>query len=163
MEEGFLREEWLKKEKCLLERFIRNNPSFWNSSIVYYSNKPCSIGYNFTMLPKQHRLSTSYEFNKTRKIGKSLRTPFFDIYYLELRNPQYPTRIGIVVTNRFSKSAPVRNRVKRVFREVFRLNLDKIKSGYWIVAHPKKLSEDKDYEAINAEFNKTLQKVPFAY
>lgn len=70
--------------------------------------------------------------------------------------------MGVVVPNSYSKVAPVRNRVKRVFREVLRLNLGKIKVGYWIVLHPKKLAQEKKYEKVSVEFNKALSKVPFA-
>jgi ribonuclease P protein component len=114
------------------------------------------------MLPKQHRLSTRYEYNKTRRFGKRIRTPVFDLYYMDVRNYSGPTKIGIVVTNKFEKVAPKRNRIKRVFREVIRKNLDKIKSGYWIVVHPRQYAKGKNYEEISTEFNKILQKVSFS-
>lgn len=113
------------------------------------------------MLPKQNRLSTNYEFNKTRRFGTRERTPLFDIYYLEERNYDGPSKIGIVVSNKFEKVAPKRNRIKRVFREVIRKNLDRIKPGYWIVIHPRQFAKGKNVEEVSTEFNKILQKVPF--
>ena len=114
------------------------------------------------MLPKKHRLSTTHEFNKTRRLGKRVSTSLFDVFYLDVRNYDGPSRLGVVVTNRYSKIAPVRNRVKRVFREVLRLNIDRVRDGYWVVVHPKKSAVEKGYEEVNTEFIKILSKVPFA-
>lgn len=111
------------------------------------------------MLKEENRLKTTYEFNKTRRLGRRYRGPLFDVFYLDVRNYDGPSRIGIVATIKFDKSAVKRNRVKRVFREVVRLNLSKIKGGFWIVIHPKKITIDKGYEEINTEFNKVLPKI----
>jgi ribonuclease P protein component len=133
------------------------------------------------MLKKQNRLQTNYEFGRVRRFGGKYRCELFDLYYLKQfskaqtnpinapnstnsANPanSSSSRFGIVISNKFSKSAVVRNRVKRVFREVLRLNLDKIGGGFWIVFYPRLLSINKGYEEINAEFNKVLPKLPFA-
>ena len=115
------------------------------------------------MLKKPHRLLTNYEFNKTRRKGVKLSNTLFDMYYLRLLEDSEDTRFGIVVSNKFSKIAPTRNRVKRLFRESIRNEFDRIKSGYWIVIYPKKESIGKSYEEISSEFNKALQNVPFAW
>jgi len=112
------------------------------------------------MLPKKHRLSSTYEFNKVRKFGIEVKSKYFYLYYLNVDNFDSFSRVGIVVSNKFSKSAPARNRVKRIFREVVRNNLENINNGYWIVIHPRKITEGKKYEEINAEFNKVLSEIP---
>lgn len=114
------------------------------------------------MLKKGSRLLTNYEFNKVRRQGKRYKTDFLTIYYLDVSGYDGPSRFGIVIPNKFSKSAVVRNRVKRVFREVIRLNIDKILDGFWIVIYPAQVSEDKGYEVINEDFNKVLSKVSLA-
>lgn len=114
------------------------------------------------MLSKKHRLSTTYEFNKTRRLGKKVTNSLFDLFYLNIDGYEGPTRVGVVVSNHYSKIAPVRNRVKRVFREVVRLNLKNLKGGYWIVIHPKKSAEERKYEEVNTQFIKTLSKTPCA-
>jgi ribonuclease P protein component len=112
------------------------------------------------MLQKKNRLSTTYEFNKVRRVGKRIRNPLFDLFYLDVREkPKGAVQVGIVVTNKYSKIAPVRNRVKRVFREVIKLNLEHIPKGFWLVIHPKKLAEEKTHEEISTEFNKVLSKI----
>ena len=121
------------------------------------------------MLKKQNRLKTGYEFSKVRRFGGRFKSELFDLYYLEMNktsNTQVgdisPIRFGIVISNKFSKSAVVRNRVRRVYREILRLNLDTIKNGFWVVIYPRLTSLAKGYVEINSEFNKVLSKIPLS-
>jgi len=111
------------------------------------------------MLKKENRLLSRYEFRKTHFKGQRIRTPFFYFYFLEQKGP---TKVGIVVSNKFSKKAVVRNRTKRVFREIVRQNFGRIQPGFWIVLHPSRKSLNASYEELNTEFNKILQKAPFS-
>ena len=110
------------------------------------------------MLKKQNRLSTDYEFNLTRKYGRNLVSRYFYLYVLNPQNYEGPTRVGIIVSNRFDKSAAKRNRIKRIYREVIRNNFDKLPPKLWIIVYPKSGSREAKYEAINAEFIDILQK-----
>ena len=115
------------------------------------------------MLKKENRLSTDFEFNITRKYGKYYKGRFFHIYFLVPKNYEGPTKVGIVVSNKFSKNAVERNRVKRVFREVVRNNFEKINKGnLWVVIHPKIPCTKETYEEISSEFNKILQEASFS-
>ncbi|MBD3365858.1 ribonuclease P protein component [candidate division WWE3 bacterium] len=119
------------------------------------------------MLKKQNRLLTNFEFRITHRYGKKTSGKYFYLYYLDrskrnLSEAKKPTRIGFLTSKKLAKNAVTRNRIKRVFREVVRLNLDKIKPGFWIALHPKKQSLTASYEEINTDFIKTLQKVSFA-
>jgi len=110
------------------------------------------------MLKRENRLLSNHEFRKTHFKGRRIKTPLFYLYFL---GQEGPTKVGIVVSNKFSKKAVVRNRVKRIFREIVRQNFGKIKPGFWIVLHPAQKSLKVSYEELNFEFNKILQKVPF--
>jgi len=68
------------------------------------------------MLPKKHRLRKQRDFTKTLKAGRALKEKFL---ILKVRNNQleYP-RFGIVVSKKVSKTAVVRNRIKRILRSV---------------------------------------------
>jgi ribonuclease P protein component len=115
------------------------------------------------MLKKENRLSSNFEYNVTRKYGKYYKGKYFHVYFLIPKNYEGPTKVGIVVSNKFSKKAVERNRVKRVFREVVRSNFDKINKGYlWVVIHPKLSCVDKSYEEISTDFNKVLQEASFS-
>lgn len=114
------------------------------------------------MLPKKHRLTTRYEYSKVKRDGSQVSSRFFHLYYLKRYDSTEDTKAGIVISNKFSKVAPARNKVKRQFREIIRTNFGKIKSGYWIVVYPKFNVKEAKYEEINLEFIKILQKSPFA-
>jgi ribonuclease P protein component len=115
------------------------------------------------MLKRENRLSSDFEFNITRKYGKYFNGKYFHIYFLRPKNYNGPTKVGIVVSNKFSKKAVERNRVKRIFREIVGNNLEKIgKDNIWVVIHPKISCQNKGYEEISAEFNKILQEAPFS-
>ena len=114
------------------------------------------------MLQKQFRLTTDFEFNVTRKYGETRRGAFFQIYYLQPRNYQGLTKVGIVVSNRFNKNAVVRNRIKRIYREIVRASLDKFAPNYWIVVYPRTTVINAKHEEINSDFTKVLQTLSFA-
>ena len=115
------------------------------------------------MLKRENRLSSDFEFNITRKYGKYFNGKYFHIYFLRPKNYNGPTKVGIVVSNKFSKKAVERNRVKRIFREIVGNNLEKIgKDNIWVVIHPKISCQNKGYEEISAEFNKILQEASFS-
>ena len=109
------------------------------------------------MLKKYNRLSKGYEFRKVHNFGKKFSSPLFYVYLLETKFVEQPFRAGIVVSNKTMKTAAKRNRLKRLFRELLRLNSAKIRRGAWIVVHPRIVCLDKTYEELNLEFVKVLQ------
>jgi ribonuclease P protein component len=111
------------------------------------------------MLKKEHRLSSNFEFNITRKYGEYIACKYCHVYILEPKNYEGDTKVGIVISNKFDKRAVIRNRMKRVYREAVQRTLPSIKSGLWIVIHPKFGALTKDYEEICTDLNKALQKV----
>lgn len=115
------------------------------------------------MLKKENRLTSDFEFNVTRKYGKYFKGKYFHIYFLTPKKYEGPTKVGIVVSNKFSKSAVERNRIKRVFREIVKNNFEKMNNGnLWVVVHPKITSVEAKYEEISIEFNKILQEASFS-
>jgi len=115
------------------------------------------------MLKKENRLSSNFEFNVTRKYGKYYKGKYFHIYFLKPKNYEGPTKVGVVVSTKFDKRAVVRNRIKRIFRDIIRKNFDSIsKEGLWVVIHPKTVCTNARYEEISSEFNKILQEASFS-
>lgn len=111
------------------------------------------------MLKKENRLSTNFEFNITKKYGTHYEGKYFHVYILTPKNYLGSSKFGIVVSNKYSKIAVRRNRIKRLLRETIKTNLESFKDNLWIVVYPKKNVSGKTYEEINSDFNKTLQKV----
>lgn len=85
----------------------------------------------YFVLPKENRITKNIEFQRIYKKGEFFATKLIHFKYLNNNLPL--TRVGFVISTKVSKSAVKRNKIKRVIREVFRLNLDKIKKGMDIV------------------------------
>ncbi len=94
------------------------------------------------MLKKQNRLA------RVNKKGQSkfLVSPNFNIRISE--NKEKETRFGIVVSKKTSKKAVLRNKTKRIIREIIRTNLsDIIKEKDIIIVSKKTLNQKLRKEA----------------
>ncbi|PLX97698.1 MAG: ribonuclease P protein component [Desulfuromonas sp.] len=69
--------------------------------------------------PAKKRIKRRHDFITVKNRGFRLRTPHFYVYVLDNRNET--SRLGVTVSRRVG-NAVVRNRVKRLLREYFRLN-----------------------------------------
>jgi ribonuclease P protein component len=58
------------------------------------------------------------------------------------------SRIGIVVGNKISKKATVRNKLKRQLREIICPELGKIRSGYDLIISVLPAATDKTYQEL---------------
>jgi ribonuclease P protein component len=70
-------------------------------------------------LPKEHLLKNNREFDRVYRSGKRCKGNGFSIIYLQAE--QKGNRLGISVQRKVG-CAVRRNRIKRIIREVFRLN-----------------------------------------
>ena len=109
------------------------------------------------MLPKENRLQKTRDFDVVFKKGRFFGTKFLSLKYME--NGLAHTRVGFVISTKISKSAVKRNRLKRQMREIFRLNLDKIKSGVDISVIAKPGATELDYMELEKDILWVLKKV----
>ena len=75
--------------------------------------------------PAQNRIKKRTDFVALRTHGRRLRTPHF---YIQIIVKNEGLRLGVTVTKRIG-NAVERNRVKRLVREFFRLNFDRLPSA----------------------------------
>ena len=75
------------------------------------------------------------DFDRVKRRGQRLETPHFNLVFME--RPHARTRLGIIVGRRFGK-AVLRNRVKRVFRELARANRIEFVGGKEFLIFPKR-------------------------
>ena len=89
------------------------------------------------MFVKKNRLSKTKDIQKAFTRGRGFFYPHFGVKFLATVSS---SRFTVVVPNKISKSAVRRNRLKRVIREVLRLNLASLKSGdYMVLVRPAAL------------------------
>lgn len=81
------------------------------------------------MLPIQYRLRNKSDFETVKKEGQIVHSKFFSFVSCD-RGGKEPSRFGFIVSTKISKSAVVRNRVRRLLCEAIQSLLPKMKPGY---------------------------------
>lgn len=98
------------------------------------------------MLAKDNRLAKRQDFQNVYQNGS-----FFSSGAMSLKaatNGLLQTRIGFSIEKKYFKKAVERNRIKRLLREIFRLNIPQIKSGFDIVIFYRKLGPKTDLKTV---------------
>jgi ribonuclease P protein component len=88
------------------------------------------------MLPKPHRLKHRRDFSIVYQKGIRLHTNALGLRaYQRSRQPNgsFPSRIGFSISQKVSKHAVVRNRIKRQLRAAMRQLLPELDSGWDLV------------------------------
>jgi len=94
------------------------------------------------MLPQKNRLKKEKDFDEVFEKGKGFNSSL--LFLKAKRNNLKVKRFGFVVSQKVSKKAIVRNRVKRFLREAIKERLKEIKSGVDIVLVTKPGIEKED-------------------
>lgn len=109
------------------------------------------------MLAAEYRLSQDEEFEKVEKEGKVFQSKSFGLRYLDRGDEEY-SRFGFVVSNKISKDATKRNRIKRAFREAVRQSISYLDRGLDVVFLVKKITATESTEEIMAEVREAFSK-----
>jgi ribonuclease P protein component len=107
------------------------------------------------MLQKEHRLTDKRDFQKVFHHGQSFANRYLVLYYMKNRtNDRF--RIGFSVSKKVGK-AVTRNRVKRLLREAFRLDKDRIKEAYDMVVIARPSAAELDFKEIQQNVQHLLR------
>jgi len=79
------------------------------------------------MLAKKNRLNKKKDFGQVLKEGKSLKEKFLILKIGKNKTGQI--RFGFIVSQKVSKKATIRNKVRRKISELVKLRIKKIKKG----------------------------------
>ncbi|MEA2088332.1 MAG: ribonuclease P protein component [Patescibacteria group bacterium] len=109
------------------------------------------------MLPKKERLQHRRDFDNAFKSSKGVFTKIVGIKFIA--NGLENSKFGIIVSNKISKKAVVRNRIKRQIREIIRLNLENIKKGFDIVIIIRIGIVGKKYQEIEKNILNIFKKI----
>ena len=108
------------------------------------------------MLSRKYSLQAK-DFSRILKQGRIFNTAYFRLRSLPNNFPNI--RVGIIISAKVSKSAVERNRLKRQISEIFRLNLDKIKSGNDLVLTMSQNALKKPYNILEEEILRALRTI----
>lgn len=101
-------------------------------------------------MQKEHRLAKREDFNKVYRHGTSVANRQFVLYYkkrLAQDGEGAPFRMGVSVSKKLG-NAVVRNRLRRVMKEVVRLHASQVEEGYDFIMIARKPVADMDYGEI---------------
>ena len=100
-------------------------------------------------LPKQNILRKNKQFQSVYRYGKSYANRIMVIYVLSNKDTQ--RKVGFAAGKRLG-NAVVRNRVKRLLRETYRLNQHKLKLGFDLLLVGRKPMVDVKYKVVSKAF-----------
>ena len=96
----------------------------------------------------------NYEFRRIYRKGKSVVSPTMVLY--SQRNRQGRTRLGVTVSTKLGK-AVVRNRVRRRFREIWRLNKKDMVPGWDIILVARVRAVETSYQKLDKTYRRLLR------
>ena len=110
--------------------------------------------------PHSIRIVRSSDYQALYKTGSKIHSSHFVLFsrWNALGHP----RLGITASRKVG-GAVVRNRVKRLFREIFRKSLDQIPNRFDMVVNAKSGCGNTHYEDLKAEFLAAVKKLRERY
>ncbi|MFD0871816.1 ribonuclease P [Chlamydia abortus] len=105
---------------------------------------------------KQNRLAKREDFSKVYRWGKSTANHQFVLYRKE-KNASQPLRVGVSVSKKVG-NAVVRNRIRRVVKEIIRLNIDRIEGNADLIFIARKPAADMSYHEMEKSLFHVLKK-----
>ena len=103
------------------------------------------------------RLLSKEEFTIVKSSKNKIRTKFF--WGQAICSVDKDTAKLGIITSRKLGDAHLRNRARRLVRELFRRNASKIKKSASLIVLPRKEMLDVNYQTLELEFNAFLQKL----
>jgi ribonuclease P protein component len=105
---------------------------------------------------KSERLRRRRDFLAVYAEGKRYSSPLFTIFVRATDHPM--SRLGIAVSRKMGKAVR-RNRAKRLIREVFRKNKERLPCPLDLVVNAKEALGTADYWTVEAEFLRFVERV----
>lgn len=108
---------------------------------------------------KKYRLAKREDFHKVYRYGKSVANHQFVLYYLP-KTGQGEFRLGLSISKKVG-NAVVRNRLRRVIKEIVRLNIDRITGGYDYIIIVRKPCAEMNYKELEKSLFHVFRKASF--
>ncbi|MEL4106425.1 ribonuclease P protein component [Oscillospiraceae bacterium WX1] len=101
-------------------------------------------------------LKNNFEFRRLYAKGKSVASPYAVVYCRKNRGAQ--NRLGLTVSTKIGK-AVCRNRIRRRFKEIYRLHENQLTPGFDIVIVARTRSRTARFQELEADFLKCCQRL----
>lgn len=108
------------------------------------------------MLKRLNRLNSKRDFERLGKSGIFFQSKTFGLKIFDRKDPE-DSKFGFIISTKVSKKATVRNRTRRVFSEVIRLLILKIKKGLDLSFLIKPVAIGIKYEDLKLEIMTLLK------
>ncbi|MEO1294459.1 MAG: ribonuclease P protein component [Cyanobacteria bacterium J06636_16] len=98
-------------------------------------------------LPKRYRLTRAKDFSKVYRSGNQAKTRHLAVKVLQISEQLAAncSQFGITVSQKVSKRAVVRNRLKRQVRAALQVLIPKLRSDLWVVIVLRSAAIECDY------------------
>lgn len=100
-------------------------------------------------LSKKFRLSKKNDFEAVFENGRKIYGKYVSLF--AVKNNLKFNRFGVIVSNKVSKKAVERNRIRRRITEVIKQDFKLLKNGFDFVIVAKHQIRDKNYQSIKDE------------
>lgn len=111
---------------------------------------------SLTMLPKANRLKKKKDIKRVLKEGETFKEDFLILKMI--KNGLKNSRFAFIISQKISKKAVLRNKIKRRLRELVRLKIKKIKGGWDLIFLGTPGLEEKDFWELEEVINKLFKK-----
>lgn len=108
------------------------------------------------MLPKKNRLTLKTDFQNVLKQGKIQHAKYYAFSCVLTETPE--KKIGIIVSNKISKKAVERNKVRRAARDAAQEMLENLPNGILGVFLAKPQANVQTHEVLNKDAREVLKK-----
>ncbi len=108
------------------------------------------------MLPKKNRLTLKADFQTVLKQGKIQHAKYYAFSYIITEKPE--KRVGMIVSNKISKKAVERNKIKRAARAAAQEVLENLPSGILGVFLAKPQANLQTHGVLNKDAREVLKK-----
>lgn len=109
------------------------------------------------MLPKKNRLTLKSDFQVVLKQGKIQHAKHYAFSYVLTAIPG--KKVGIIVSNKISKKAVERNKIRRAARAAAREMLGGLPNGILGVFLAKKQANTQTYQVLACDAQEVLKKI----
>jgi ribonuclease P protein component len=107
--------------------------------------------------PARLRIKQRRDFLRVQQSGRKHHVRNFLVFVAARPDDGQPSRLGITVTRKIG-NAVVRNRIKRLVREVYRRNRSRLPSGLDLVWIAKQQAAELEYADVVADFEALVER-----